>query len=117
MPRIVPVSCDSASVHRSNPKPRVFGNVHTGRFMQQAVLLVVTILLVAIVHNRFGTIPSLLILIGSISLLKTYYRASQRARSRKTKVLAAWLTAAEGLGAKATMTLRTELNKLTRENG
>jgi len=85
--------------------------------VQQAVLLAVAILLMAIVHNRFGTIPSLLILIGSISLWKTYYRTSQRARSRKTKVLTAWLTVTRGPGSRATTALKTELNKLTRGNG
>jgi len=90
---------------------------YADRLMQHTVLLVFTILLMAFVHNRFGTIPSLLILVGFISLWKTYHKASQRARSRKIKALTAWLAATRRLEPKADMTLEAELGKLAGGNG
>jgi len=45
------------------------------------------ILLMAIVYDRFGSIPALLIFLGVISLRRAYYRAVRKVERRKIRQL------------------------------
>lgn len=57
------------------------------QMVQQSVLPITMILLMAVVYDQFGSIPSLLIFLGFISLRRAYYKAVQKVERRKIRQL------------------------------